>query len=203
MPSEEQPPGKRDKALAARRRKILEVAVMCFLENGYHQTGVRDIARRAGISLGNLYNHFPGKHDVLVEIASLEKAELAPFLALLNASGPAPKLLDRFVSKYAKYMSAPENVILSIEIASEAIRKQDVGALFMDNRNQLVEGLANLLSRGVEDGKFRPQPAPQDTAHMILELVESAAYRCVLGGTPMRKVLPGLRDFVRAAVMTS
>ena len=126
----------------------------------------------------------------------------------LGLQGPLWVLIWRIIclsrpKRFAVTSKPCENVILSIEIASEAIRKQDVGALFMDNRNQLVEGLANLLSRGVEDGKFRPQPAPQDTAHMILELVESAAYRCVLGGTPMRKVLPGLRDFVRAAVMTS
>ena len=37
----------REKATAKRRNQILEAAVMCFLERGYHQTGVRDIAAEA------------------------------------------------------------------------------------------------------------------------------------------------------------
>lgn len=203
MPSRNTPPGKRDKALAARRRKILEAAVMCFLENGYHQTGVRDIATRAGVSLGNLYNHFPSKHDVLVEIAHLERAELDPFIRQLGKAGPAVKTLDRFITNYAKYLSAPENVILSIEITSEAIRKDDIAALFMKNRRDLVVALGNLLKHGADEGGLTPQADSQETAYMILELIEGRAYRCVLGQKPMRNVLPDLKAFLHAALGAS
>ena len=107
----------REKATAKRRNQILEAAVMCFLERGYHQTGVRDIAARAGVSLGNLYNHFRGKHDVLVEIAILERREMEPFLKILNSDAPAPKVIRKFIKAYAKYLAAPENVILTLEIS--------------------------------------------------------------------------------------
>lgn len=200
MPTNDAPPSKRDKALAARRRKILEAAVMCFLENGYHQTGVRDIAAKAGVSLGNLYNHFPGKHDVLVEIAQLEQAELAPFIKLLAKPGPAPKVFDRFVARYAKHVAAPENVILAVEITSEAIRKQDIGALFTENRQGLIAALETLLKRGVESGDFRLQTDAGEAAQMVLDLIEARAYRVVLGGTSMRKLLPGLQTFLRSAL---
>lgn len=200
MPTDDAPPSKRDKALAARRRKILEAAVMCFLENGYHQTGVRDIAAKANISLGNLYNHFPSKHDVLVEIAQLEQAELAPFIKLLVKPGPAPKVFDQFVARYAKHMAAPENVILAIEVTSEAIRQQDIGALFTENRQVFVAALESLLTRGVDSGDFRLQTDAQETARMVLELIEGRAYRVVLGKTSMRKLLPGLQSFLRSAL---
>ena len=191
---------KRDKALAGRRRKILEAAVMCFLESGYHQTGVRDIAARAGISLGNLYNHFPGKHDVLVEIAALEREELDSFIRQLGKNSSALKVLDRFVASYAKYLSAPENAILSIEITSAAIRKEDLAALFMDNRQALIDALANLLTRGVRSGDFVLQSDAQEAAQLVLELIEARGYHSVLGGTPMRKLLPGLTAFLRGAL---
>lgn len=194
---------KRDKALAARRRKILEAAVVCFQENGYHQTGVRDIATKAGVSLGNLYNHFPGKHDVLVEIADLERAEIEAFITQLNKNGPALKRFDRFVTSYAKYLSAPENVILSIEITSEALRKEDLAALFMDNRQALIDALAQLLARGVQSGEFGLQTVTVEAAHMVLELIEARAYHSVLDGTPMRKLLPVLRAFLRSALGVS
>ncbi len=197
------PASKRDKALAARRRKILEAAVMCFLEAGYNQTGVRDIAARAGVSLGNLYNYFPGKHDVLVEIAQLERAELDPLIQQLNKPSPALKGFDQFVTSYAKYLSAPENVILSIEITSEAIRKDDLAALFMSNRQALIDALAALMQRGANEGDFCLHANAQETATLVLELIEGRAYHSVFSQTPMRKLLPGLKGFLRSAIGAS
>ncbi|AUQ68460.1 TetR/AcrR family transcriptional regulator [Phaeobacter inhibens] len=185
---------------AKRRQQILEAAIMCFLETGYHQTGVRDIANRAGVSLGNLYNHFPGKHDVLVEIAALERAELAPFIDGLAQPRAPMKLLENFVKSYAKYLAVPENVILGLEITSEAIRKPDIARLFLANRNALVVALAKVLERGTNAGEMRGQLAPDDTAQMIVELIEGSAYRSVLDKVPMRHLRSSLLDFILAAV---
>lgn len=191
---------KRDKAIAQRRAQILEAALACFLENGYHQTGVRDIARKAGISLGNLYNHFPGKHDVLAEIAALERQELEPFLKILAKPAPAPKVMERFLKAYAKYLASPENVILSLEIASEAIRKPDIAMMFMENREQLVAAVAAVLERGIAEGDLRHLPDPLETSQLIIEVTEGSAYRCVLSGGSMRRTSKGLQDFVAAAI---
>ncbi|MBQ4806205.1 TetR/AcrR family transcriptional regulator [Phaeobacter sp. HS012] len=185
---------------AKRRQQILEAAIMCFLETGYHQTGVRDIANRAGVSLGNLYNHFPGKHDVLVEIAALERAELAPFIDGLAQPRAPMKLLENFVKAYAKYLAVPENVILGLEITSEAIRKPDIARLFLANRNALVVALAKVLERGTDAGEMRGQLAPDETAQMIVELIEGSAYHSVLDKVPMRHLRSSLLDFILAAV---
>lgn len=194
------PAKKREKATNERRAKIMEAAMTCFLENGYHQTGVRDIAKRAGVSLGNLYNHFPGKHDVLAEIAALERVELAPILKLLAEPSPALEVLDRFVAAYATYLSAPENIILAIEITSEAIRKPDIGALFLANRGELVTALASVIERGVAGGDLRADLDPDEASQLIIELIDACAYRSVLGEVGMRKILAGVKDFVFAAV---
>ena len=200
-PSE--PEGKREKAAAQRRAKILEAALICFLENGYHQTGVRDIAKRAGVSLGNLYNHFPGKHDVLVEIAAMERSNLEPFLKMLAKPASALIVLEKFIKAYANYLAAPENIILSIEISSEAVRKPDIGELFVANREELITALAALMQRGVEEGDFRKDLNPGEASQLIVELIEAGAYRSVLNEIAMRKILGGLKDFIFAAVRTA
>ena len=80
-----------------RRLHILETAVVAFLELGYQRTGVREIAKRAGVSLGNLYNHFSGKEAVLIEIAQLEALAVAPFIEGLKEDRSAPVCLARFI----------------------------------------------------------------------------------------------------------
>ena len=46
------------------RTAILLAAHDLFVKQGYHGTAMRQIARRAGIALGGLYNHFPNKEAV-------------------------------------------------------------------------------------------------------------------------------------------
>ena len=46
------------------REEILESASHIFAQSGYDKAGMKEIAARAGISVGMLYNHFEGKDDM-------------------------------------------------------------------------------------------------------------------------------------------
>jgi AcrR family transcriptional regulator len=48
----------------ATRARIIEVAYQLFLEHGYHGTSMRQIADRAAITMGGVYNHFAGKEAI-------------------------------------------------------------------------------------------------------------------------------------------
>lgn len=193
-------PTKRQKASAQRKAAILEAAVICFIEKGYHQTGVRDIAGKAGVSLGNLYNYFAGKTDVLAEIAAIERAELEPFLQILARDDPALDVLEAFVPAYTRHLSAPETVILGLEITVEAIREPGIADLFTESRNTLISAIADVLERGFLEGSLRKAKSGSETAHLILEVMEGTAFRHGIEGVPMTKLLKNQYDFIRAAI---
>ncbi len=46
------------------RVDIMQAAYQLFLEQGYHGTSMRQIAQKAGVALGSIYNHFDGKEDI-------------------------------------------------------------------------------------------------------------------------------------------
>jgi AcrR family transcriptional regulator len=46
------------------RQTIIESAYPLFVEQGFHATSMRQIARNAGVAVGGIYNHFPGKEDI-------------------------------------------------------------------------------------------------------------------------------------------
>ncbi|WP_194398182.1 TetR family transcriptional regulator [Microbacterium atlanticum] len=50
---------------ASSRETIAEAACELFLEQGYEQTAIADIARRAGVSRSSFFNYFSSKSDVL------------------------------------------------------------------------------------------------------------------------------------------
>lgn len=47
---------------------IVEAAYTLFLEQGYAATSMRQIAGRAGLALGGIYNHFAGKEAIFSEL---------------------------------------------------------------------------------------------------------------------------------------
>src|SRR4051794_40638055 len=53
---------------AARRAAIIDAARQSFVEHGYEAASLRDIARRAGISLPGLLHHFDDKAQLLHEV---------------------------------------------------------------------------------------------------------------------------------------
>ncbi|MGV7931077.1 MAG: TetR/AcrR family transcriptional regulator [Spirochaetota bacterium] len=51
-----------------RREKIVNSARVLFSRQGFSATGLRQIAEKAGVSLGNIYNHFRNKDELFDEL---------------------------------------------------------------------------------------------------------------------------------------
>lgn len=56
---------RRDEARALFRNAILEAAEAVFAERGFHRARIQDVAARARIAVGTVYNHFDEKEDIL------------------------------------------------------------------------------------------------------------------------------------------
>ncbi|SEO24721.1 transcriptional regulator, TetR family [Pseudorhodobacter antarcticus] len=160
-----------------RKLEIVEAAVTCFLEKGYHQTGVRDIVGQAGISLGNLYNHFKGKEAILVFIAKIEGQELSDFIDRLSDNDDPRATLGWFITDYAAYVSLPENALLGAEILTESLRNPAIADVFGRNRSRLIAALAGCITQGTKSGIFAPQVDPHMVACLILDALEGKGLR--------------------------
>ena len=77
------------------RQQILTAANQLVLEQGYHGTSMRQIAARAGIALGGIYNHFSGKEEIYEAIFFENHPFLEVLPSLLSAQGDTPEALVR------------------------------------------------------------------------------------------------------------
>jgi AcrR family transcriptional regulator len=62
---------------AARRRAIEDAALRLFKRRGFNGVGLRDLAKEAGVSLGNVYNYFPSKEPIFAAVVDRLYAEFA------------------------------------------------------------------------------------------------------------------------------
>lgn len=165
-----------------RRRVIVETAAELFAARGFHQTSIRDIASRAGISLGNLYNHFSGKQQLIAEIASLEADELPAVLDLLTRDEDPVQALERFADGFLDYAARAENAALAVEIAAEAMRTPAISDGFSENRSAVETAIGKLLARGISEGRFDQGLDIAETAALILDLIDALALRSSISG---------------------
>lgn len=84
-----------------RRRQIIAAAIELFGKRGYHVTTIRDIAKRAEVSIGLIYQYVSDKEDVLflALIEVLESYQRAIPAALIGCEDP----LSRFCTAVRAY----------------------------------------------------------------------------------------------------
>jgi len=164
-----------------RMNLILQAALQCFVARGFHQTSMRDIAQAAGVSLGNLYNHFPGKEAIILAVAVAESEELAPLLQRLAASDGERAQVLVFLQDFHALCRQPEWATLAVEVLAESARNPAVAEAFAANRRQLQATLAEALQQVAQRERRRPVLAAALQAQVLLDAIESDALRRGLG----------------------
>ena len=98
------------------RRALLEAAVGCLVERGYAATTTQEVARRAGVSQGALFRHFPTRARLLVAaIERLYAGLRAGFRAELDAAAESDDRLAAALGLLAQTFARPE-VVASLEL---------------------------------------------------------------------------------------
>jgi AcrR family transcriptional regulator len=98
-------PRRRDEARALFRNAILDAAEEVFAERGFHGARIQDIAERARIAVGTVYNHFSQKDDVLSALLE-ERTEglLAQAAATPHDPGPFRARLEARLARMLEYV---------------------------------------------------------------------------------------------------
>jgi AcrR family transcriptional regulator len=84
---EEAMPGRSKEETRPKREAILDAARTLFVQKGYEETTIAEIAQAAGVAVGTVYLYFRNKHEILTGAALHLEANIAQvFLdpALLN-----------------------------------------------------------------------------------------------------------------------
>jgi AcrR family transcriptional regulator len=96
-----------EKLVLRRREQIVAAAVDLFSEQGYYRTSIQDIARKAGVSIGLIYQYAQTKEDVLLlsllsvldsykqEIPQAVKPDDTPLQALWATHETYCRIIDR------------------------------------------------------------------------------------------------------------
>ena len=164
------------------REAIVRAALVAFVETGLHKTGIREIAKRAGVSLGNLYNHFAGKDDLIAEIARIEAGEIETMLAALPPPDTAMDGVCALAAALLTQESRPENAVLGADLMAEAMRNPVVAQVFAANGARIAAAFAALIEQGVGRAEMAPPVPVGDCVALIRDAAQAAGMRAAFDG---------------------
>lgn len=85
------------------REKILAAALDLFARNGFHSTSIAQVAAKAGISKGLIYNYFSSKEELLQAIFTKAITDTAGILEI-DESVPPMDMLIRMATMTTDFM---------------------------------------------------------------------------------------------------
>lgn len=159
------------------REQILSAAASCFRERGIKATKMQEIAKRAGIGVGNFYNYFENKDAIIDEFAQREVARLAREIdEIVNGRVSLEEQRRQFRESLRKQL-AVQRARVKIEILEEAARNSSMGEIVKRSDAQVRELIKKMhrsrSSADVSDEEIEVM------VEMDMALVDGMAFRLI------------------------
>lgn len=158
-----------DGLVEARRQQILTAALDLFGTKGFHRTTTQDLAERADVSVGLIYQYFKDKEDLLAAaIGQIFDAYLTEIPLAVAAAPDHP--LSRFraaVHAYCRVIDEHREAALLGYRETRSLSKVLTKGL-MAKETQSTALIAERVSECIDTGHFRKVDIAMMTYHIVV-----------------------------------
>ena len=135
---------------------IRDVALSAFYELGYHGTSVREVAKRAGMSVAGMYHHFPSKQQLLVDLVGGFMDDLLAELDRAVTAAP-PDAVSRLRAAVQAHVLFHTRRQAEGFVGNAEVRSLEPAArtLVVEKRNREERVFDRIIREGIRSGVFR------------------------------------------------
>ena len=157
---------KRGRPSAGAREAVLDAARDLFIERDYAQVSTGDVVRRAGVSRGALYHHFPSKRDLYREVWRNSERRLIARLGEAAGSAETPlEALDLGCRAYLDEAATNRGVQRIGLLQSRTVL--DLEGWRVGIKDLGLAAMRGAIEAAMESGELR-RTDPEATAHLVL-----------------------------------
>jgi AcrR family transcriptional regulator len=167
-----------------RRRQILDAALACFSENGFHQTSMPDIVNRSGLSHGAVYVYFKSKDDIILALAVDRHRQEAVLNSVIGQFGGPLVSLRALVRAYAALLADPSGDALrrvGVNGWAEALRNERVHASVVEGVAAPVAVVAALVERAQAEGSISADIHAETVGRALVALFQGFTLQVAWG----------------------
>lgn len=130
---------------------ILKAAAEIFQIKDYHEATVEEIAKKAGVGKGTIYQYFPGKQNILDDLYEHEKKEyVTKAKELLLSAGSVSEVIEEIISFHIDNISCAGIFIKSILDSNELNNGKILGL-----EKEIRETIKMIWQKGLENGEIK------------------------------------------------
>ena len=139
-----------------KRHEIFAAAAHLFLEKGFIETSMREVAEAAGMGKSSLYDYFPTKDDILLWYF-LDDADDMTALARDIALQPLPAVekLRRILHKQMERLLENEGFYLKFSSELQRLGGESRRRI-QSKRHAYQDLLRGIVEQVIQEGEFRP-----------------------------------------------
>ncbi|HWI51342.1 MAG TPA: TetR/AcrR family transcriptional regulator [Symbiobacteriaceae bacterium] len=137
-----------------RRKELIDAARALFMEQGYEQTTMSNIAERANVAQGTFYIYFSSKQDVLLAIMRELLEALGEIIRGLaeRTDLPAPAVLRQAMADCFTLVRQESRLVEAVYLqANYSLPAQ----LVEHSAPMLLPVITSIIERGVREGSLR------------------------------------------------
>ena len=139
-----------------RRRQIADAAVRLFIQDGFHKTTTRQIAREAGLSIGSLYEYVASKEDILYLVCESIHSEVETGVTqALGGSQKGRDVLADVIREFLLVCHRMSDFILLIYQETRSLPEQWQKRV-LENELRITGLFVKVLARLSTKGHLRP-----------------------------------------------
>ncbi len=161
-----------------RRQEIVNGLMQAMADKGYEKASIQSIAKAAGLSPGLIHYHFKTKQEILIAlIHQISEQAAQRFTLLAKAAGNAQQQLDAYIDAALALGdgSNPEAVTAWVIIGAEAVRIEEVRALYQQIIRQHSQQLSELLQQAAAENGVTLSPSQTaDIAAFVIASIEGS-----------------------------
>lgn len=160
-----------------RTLEILASIRQAFAEKGFDGASMQDLARAAGMSVGNFYRYFPSKAAIVQAMCGYDLTEIQGEFSEIRASqNPMAGLRERILMHVADAEDTKDGQLWA-EITAAAMRKPEIGLASRQMEDTIItlmsEIFAQATRRPLEEARVRYQGQCQ----LLVMVVKAMAIR--------------------------
>jgi TetR/AcrR family transcriptional regulator len=160
-----------DKIAPEKRERFISEAARLFAERGFSQTDMAELASRAGVAKGSVYDYFDSKEDLYLHVCrdGLERSRRAVYSGI-DPSWDIYRQLRRIFGQGVRFAdSHPEYVAMYLNISSAGM-ETFAEDLALEVEKFTADYLKGLIRAGVKQGLVRKNVDVKLSAFIINSL---------------------------------
>ncbi len=158
-----------------RTAEILDSARRAFAEKGFDGASMQDIARKAGMSVGNFYRYFPSKDAIVEALIGVDIAEMEQDFGVIRLDPNPMSALRKTIEQRVSDPTCGGDGQLWAEITAAALRKPEIGAAACKMEEDVVNHLATVFALATGVSYQEAMSRWKTQAHFIVLLVKACA----------------------------